>query len=208
VDDVEYFDSILYFSDASSKYGYKEDKLDLFEHGRHGRLLSFDLRTGETHMLMDSLQFANGVTVSTDGSFILINETGNYSVKKYWLKGDKSGTWEYFVENLSGFPDGISRGDSDIYWLTLIQPRVEALESIMTKPWLRNQFLKLPASIAEPAPIYRGAVLGYNEYGQLIYNLQSDQPTFKQITSVEPYQDHLYLGSLEDNGIARIKIEN
>ena len=79
----------IYFSDASTKFGAKEwggtyeaSLLDLMEHGGHGRLLVFDTMNGKAKTLLDDLNFANGVAVSHDQSYVLVNETGNYKFSR------------------------------------------------------------------------------------------------------------------------------
>ncbi len=203
-DDVEYFDSVLYFTVASMKYDLANFKLDMIDHTGYGLVLSFDLRTGQTNKLLDSLQFANGITVSKDGTFIAFTETGNYSIKKYFLSGPKSQTWEYLATNLAGFPDGISRGDGEHYWVTLAAPRNDMLEKLMPYPILRKQLMKLPFWLIEPKVTEEAMVLCFDQNGKLLHNLQANSPKFKLITSVEPYGTNVYFGSLSDKGIAKL----
>ena len=54
-------DEIIYFTDASAKYGKNEYLYDLLESKPHGRLLSYDLATGQIKQLLEDLYFANGV---------------------------------------------------------------------------------------------------------------------------------------------------
>jgi sugar lactone lactonase YvrE len=54
-------DGTVYFTDASSRFGPDQFREDILEHGGHGRLLSFDPRSGRTELLLSGLQFANGV---------------------------------------------------------------------------------------------------------------------------------------------------
>lgn len=63
------------FSDASSRWGYGKDGEAIIEHGGDGRLLRYDFQTGKTTVLLDTLEFANGVTLGPDDSFVLVNET-------------------------------------------------------------------------------------------------------------------------------------
>ncbi len=75
-DDVDIAaDGVIYFSDASHKFGQRNYKADLLEHRPNGRLLSFDPKTKVTKVILDSLYFANGVAISPDQSFVLVNET-------------------------------------------------------------------------------------------------------------------------------------
>ena len=86
VDDLDIAnDGKIYFSDASSKYGYGSDRLELFEHTPNGRLLVYDPATKETTTLLNDLYFANGVALSTDESFVLVNETCMYRIQKLSL---------------------------------------------------------------------------------------------------------------------------
>ena len=68
-------DGKIYFSDASDKFGYGEDQIEVMEHTPNGRLLVYDPETKLTTTLLDNLYFANGVAVSPDDSFVLFNET-------------------------------------------------------------------------------------------------------------------------------------
>jgi sugar lactone lactonase YvrE len=97
-------DGTIYFTDASSKFSLTELRADLLEHQPNGRLLSYDPTTKQTRVLLRNLYFANGVAVSPDQSFVLINDTGTYSVRRYWLKGEKAGQSDVFIDNLPGFP--------------------------------------------------------------------------------------------------------
>jgi len=50
-----------------------------------GRLLRWDPSTKETHLLLDGIFFANGVTLSPDESFVLVCETFGARVLRVWL---------------------------------------------------------------------------------------------------------------------------
>ena len=88
---------MVYFSDASEKFGVHDYRADLFEHRPHGKLLRYDPSSKILTLLLDGLYFANGVAVSPDGQFLLFNETYDYSVSKYWLQGPKAGKREKMI---------------------------------------------------------------------------------------------------------------
>ncbi len=188
-------DGVIYFSDASDRFGIHDYKLDLFEHQPNGRLLSYDPKTKKTNLLLDKLYFANGIAVSHDNDFILVNETGKYRVTRYWLKGAKAGTSEVFIDNLPGFPDGVSRGSDGVFWLTLISPRDPQLDGIMDKPFVRKIVVRLPDA-AQPAPRRYGFILGLDKDANIIHNLQDPKGRFAEIASVQQFGDKLYFGSL------------
>ena len=207
VDDLDIArDGKIYFSDASSKYGYGSDRLELFEHTPNGRLLVYDPATKETTTLLNGLYFANGVALSTDESFVLVNETLMYRIQKYWLKGEKAGTSEVFIENLPGFPDNVSSNKEGIFWVALFNPRNNFIEMSSNKPFLRKIVLRLP-ELLQPQPIRHSFVLGLDESGKIVHNLQyQSNKAYSPITSVKQYENNLYFGSLTHPGWGKIKV--
>lgn len=207
-DDVDIAaDGKIYFSDASTKFapgpygGTLEASLvDLMEHGGHGRLLVHDPATGETTSLIDGLQFANGVAVDPAQRFVLINETGMYRVLRYWLMGDKAGTWEVLIDALPAFPDNISVGLEGRFWVALVSPRSPILDRLADKPFQRKLVQRLPASM-RPQPQLYGHIIAVDENGQVLENLQDPDAAYPVITSVLELHDRLYLGSLVAPGI-------
>lgn len=199
-------DGFIYFSDASSKFEQARYKHDIIESRPHGRLLAYNPATGETRVLRDDLFFANGVAVSPDGAFVLVNETTRYRVLRYWLTGPRQGTSEVFIDNLPFFPDGISSNGQGVFWLALVSPRNALVDKLGPYPFVRKMLVRLP-SFLQPAPQRYAFVLGLDAAGQVIHNLQN--PTgnpFAIITSVQQHGDRLYLGSLEEPAIGRIPV--
>ncbi len=198
-------DGMIYFTDASEKFDIYNYKGDLLEHRPHGKLIQYNPDTKESTLLLDSLYFANGVAVSDDGEFLLFNETYDFSISKYWLKGPKSGTREKILTNTPGFPDGVSTGSNGVFWVAMFTPRNSDLDALSAKPFLRKIVYRLPTFL-QPAPERHGFVLGIDSNGNVVYNLQDPSPeSFSPITSIEEENGMLYLGSLEYAGIARIK---
>lgn len=206
-DDVDVAeDGTIYFSDASSRYGVDDYKLDLLEHRPHGRLLAYDPGTKETRVVLDSLYFANGVAVSEDQSYVLVTETGAYRVRRVWIAGPRAGQNEVLIDNLPAFPDGISRGSGGVFWLAFAAPRMPLIEALSPYPFLRKAIVRLPRALW-PKPDKHAWLLGIDGTGQVVANLQHlDAKAFSPLTSVEQHGDSLYLGSLEYNGIARIAV--
>ncbi len=208
-DDVEVAaDGMIYFSDASSKFSYwpAQGLDDILEHGGHGRLLSYDPASGKTTVLLGGLQFANGVALSPDDSFILVNQTGSYNVLRYWLKGEKAGSFDVFADNLPGLPDGITGDGRGQYWLALFSPRAEQIDAMADKPWLRKLALRVPRAL-QPKPAHHAFVLGLDSEGKVVHNLQdASAEAFAPITSAEPYGEYLYLGSLTAPAFARLPL--
>jgi sugar lactone lactonase YvrE len=199
-------EGIIYFTDASSRFGMGENLYDLLEAKPHGRFLSYDPITDRVRVLLDSLYFANGVALSQQEDFVLVNETYRYRVVRYWLKGPRAGSYEVFIENLPGFPDNISSNQDGTFWLALYSIRSEAAEKIHPSPFLKAQLSKLPKSIW-PKPTPYGLVLALDEQGRVTRSLHD--PTgvhLKEITSAKEYMGYLYLGSIDNDRIGKYKL--
>jgi sugar lactone lactonase YvrE len=198
---------IIYFTDASSKYGQNEYMYDLLESKPYGRFLSYDPATGKTRVLLETLYFANGVALSKQEDFVLINETYRYRIIRYWLKGPKAGTDEIFIDNLPGFPDNISSNHNGIFWLALFTVRNTAADKLHPFPFLKAQLSKLPKALW-PKPKPYGLVLALNEQGEIIKSLHDPEGKhLKEITSAREYDGYLYLGSLHNDRIGKYKLD-
>lgn len=201
-------DGKIYFSDASDTYNQPDYLLDLVEARPHGRLLVFDPVTGETDMLLDNLYFANGIALSQNEDFVLVNETGRYRITRYWLTGEKADTSDIFIDNLPGFPDGVSANRNGTFWLALPSPRNPKMDDMHPSIFTKKLVTKLPAWM-QPGAIRRGAVVALNEAGEVVASYHDPRGEHVyMITSVEEVGDYLYLGSLEAPFAARIKLDD
>lgn len=196
----------IYFSDASSKFGVVDYKLDLLEHGLNGRLLAYDPKTQQVRVLLGELQFANGVAVSADQRFVLVVETGKYRVTRYWLAGPQQGQHDVFTDALPGFPDGISARPGGGFWIAIASPRDPLLDACAPHPWTRKVIARLPAAV-QPAPKRHAWVIGVDAEGAITHDLQHlASDSFSPVTSVQEHGQHLYLGSLSFDGFARLPL--
>uniref|UniRef100_A0A7N0UG57 Strictosidine synthase conserved region domain-containing protein n=1 Tax=Kalanchoe fedtschenkoi TaxID=63787 RepID=A0A7N0UG57_KALFE len=113
-------DGMVYFTDASHKYSLDEYLLDILEGMPYGRLMSYNPKTKVTKVLLQDLYFANGVTIMPDQKALVFCETSMARCRKYYIKGEKRGKIEKFVENLPGLPDNIHYDkDEGVYWIAL-----------------------------------------------------------------------------------------
>jgi hypothetical protein len=165
-------DGTIYFSDATYLNNLNNISNDWGQ--PNGRLLSYNISTGVTSLLLDSLYFANGVSISNDESFLLVNETAASRVLRYWLTGPNAGQSDVFayINQNSWLPDNITCNDQSLFWV---------------------------------ATIY-GPVLGLDENGQIIYQLNFNSNLLNENTSAIQYNDTLYLGSLQDSLIGKTPV--
>ncbi|MCP1622725.1 SMP-30/gluconolactonase/LRE family protein [Pseudomonas nitroreducens] len=199
-------DGRIYFSDASSRFHQPDYILDLLEARPHGRLLRYDPATGKTETLLKDLYFANGVALSQHEDFVLVNETYRYRITRYWLKGDKAGQHDVFVDNLPGLPDNLASDRSGTFWVALPSPRKADADMIQQMPWLKRQLTKLPRAVL-PKPVPYGLVIQVNEKGEIVRSLHDTSGQhLRMVTSVKSVNGVLYLGSLENDRIGRLPI--
>ena len=197
-DDVDVAsDGRIYFSDASYAHGLEDLNLEFMTCKPHGRLLRYDPESGRTETLLNGLFFANGVAVATDDSFVLVNETPQYRVQRYWLKGPKEGTSETVLDNLPGFPDGISSDGEGGFWLALYAPRDKTLDRLQANVVLKKLIAKLPDFLTSTTKNY-GLVVHLNS--NLDIDAVFQDPAGEKVygvTSIEQKGESLYIGNLE-----------
>jgi len=201
-------DGTIYFTDSSYKFSLTELKADILEHQPNGRLLAFERRTKQTRVVLRDLYFPNGVAISPDQSFVLVCETGSYSVRRVWISGPKAGHSEIFIDNLPGFPDGIASNGHDKFWLALVNQRDAALDALMPHPFLRKVVMRLP-NFLQPNIKRYAFVLGLDTEGHVVQNLQDPSAEcFAQISNVIEHKGELYFGSIGENAIGRLRLTN
>jgi hypothetical protein len=127
-------------------------------------------------------------------------------VLKVALVGPDAGTSEVLIDNLPGFPDGVSAGTGGIFWVTIVSPRDKLADEVLfPHPFLRKVLGRLPSALM-PAPKDYGFVLGLDGDGNVVYNLQDPTGAFGQITNVMEYDGMLYMGSLSEDAVGRIPV--
>ena len=191
-------DGTVYFTDSSRRFGIEKWRDDLIEQTAGGRLLRRS-PDGSIDLLLDGLQFANGVALAPDESFVAVAETGGFRVSRVWL-GD--GRADVFVDDLWGFPDNIATGTDGLIWSTQASPRVAALDvARRLPPFLRAGVRNLPAAL-QPKTGREVGVLGVTPDGEVSREFRGEIPGFHMLVGVREWQGNLYFGSLEENAIA------
>ncbi|PWE39102.1 gluconolactonase [Pseudomonas prosekii] len=195
-----------YFSDASSRWGYGKDGAAIIEHGGDGRLLRYDFQSGKTEVLLEKLEFANGVTLGPDDAYVLVNETGAYRISRYWLSGPKAGTHDVFIDNLPGMPDNLAFNGRDRFWVALYAPRNALLDATAPHPFVRKMIARAMTVLPKPVE-KRGFALGLDLDGKVIANLQdASDGNYSPITTVREYGEWLYFGSLKAQHMVRLPL--
>jgi sugar lactone lactonase YvrE len=207
-------DGTIYFSEASTKFGakasagtYEGSLLDIMEHGGHGQIIAFSPATGDARILLDGLNFANGVAISEDQRYLLVAETGAYRVLKLWLDGPAKGTVEVILDNLPGFPDNINNGRNGRFWVGLVSPRNRLLDTLSDNPFVRKIVQRLPGFL-RPKATRSSHVIAISGDGDVLMNLQDPDARFPMLTGVYETRDALYLTALTGNQLPVLKKED
>jgi sugar lactone lactonase YvrE len=200
-------DGTIYYTEASNKFPMTNFRADIFEHRPNGRLLAYYPKKRDSRTVLKDLHFANGVAVSRDQSFLLVAETGKYRVMRVWLTGPRQGQSEVFIDNLPGFPDGISSNGRDRFWLAIVAPRNKIFDRLLPHPFLRKVVSRLPKFL-QPAPKHYSFVVGLDANGRVIENLQDPSPgCYAEIANVLEHNGALYFGSIAESTIGRYAIK-
>jgi sugar lactone lactonase YvrE len=201
-------DGTIYFTEASNKFPMSQFTNDLLEHQPNGRLLALDPQSRRPRTLLRNIYFANGVAVSPDQTFVLVAETAEYRIRRVWLKEPKMGQNDVFIDNLPGFPDGISSNGRDRFWLALVTPRQAIFDRMLLPyPTMRKMVARLP-KFMQPAPKRYSFVLGLDPQGRVVENLQNGSPDcFAQIANVVEHNGALYFGSIGENTVGRFSLK-
>jgi len=208
LDDLDILsDGRIIFSDASSKFPARDfggtvdaSRYDINEHGGHGAVYLFDPSSGEVNLLADQLEFANGIAISQDENWVLVNETGRYRVLKIGIALDNFAEQQTVIDNLPGFPDNIARATDGSFWVGLVSPRNKLLDLTAPYPLVRKVSQRLPQFL-QPQPERYGHLINISAQGQVLLSLQETSKEFGFITGAVDVDGELILSSLLETSI-------
>uniref|UniRef100_A0ACD5UI14 Uncharacterized protein n=1 Tax=Avena sativa TaxID=4498 RepID=A0ACD5UI14_AVESA len=200
---IEASDGTVYFSDGSTRFGIDRWFLDYMEDSSTGRLLKYEPSTGKVSVVLDNLAFANGVALSQDDTFVVVCESWRYRCSKLWLKGDKAGKAETFIDNLPGSPDNIHLAPDGSFWIALLQLRSPWIDLVTRWTFTKRVVSSFPALLDMLKETGKGAMVAQvSENGKIVRVLgDSEGKVSNFITSVTEYDGNLFFGSISSNFI-------
>jgi len=197
-------DGTVWFSDSSRSYGIEDWRSDIVMATRSGRLVRRDT-DGTTTTVLDGLDFANGVALAADESYVAVAESGGCTVVRHWLTGEKAGTRDFLVPELPGYPDNIARGSDGLVWVTIASPPNALATRIRTGPmWLRKTADRIPTPL-QPQPKASLRVQAYDDAGALVHDLHLPPDDYSFVTGVREHDGRVWLGSLHQSAIAVVE---
>ena len=191
-------DGVIYFSDASTKFGAAANSstmsaslLEIMESDGTGRLLAYDPATRGTRIVADGFVFSNGIAMAPDGD-ILMNVTGRYQVLKI---NPETGKSRVLIDNLPGFPDNINRGPDETFFVGILSPRSEWLDKNSGNVMARKIAMRLPASMRPQAQAH-GLILQIDADGNVLRTWHDPEGGYATPTGAVLVGDRLYITSL------------
>ncbi|KAJ6742676.1 STRICTOSIDINE SYNTHASE-RELATED [Salix viminalis] len=205
---IESSDGSLYFSAASTKFGFHDWYLDVLEAKPHGQLLKYDPSSNETSILLDGLCFPNGVALSREEDYLVFCESWKFRCRKYWLKGTDKGKTEIFIDNLPGGPDNIYLAPDGSFWIALLQVAANGLEFVHTSKPSKHLIASFPKLVNLVNGAHRKAtVVNVAADGKITRKFDDpDGKVMSFVTTAFEFEDHLYLGTLNNNFIGKLKL--
>lgn len=190
----------IYFSDASIRFGMNDYVHDFLEASQTGRIFKLS-QSGELSLIAEQLFFANGVTLTSDESKLLINETGKSRVLSVDLSLENRAYQTDVWLNLPGMPDNIFTDQQGDIWISIIHLRDPLLEGLSNSPLIRNMLGGLPRSWFS-GRVAESLIVKASDMGK-VETIWRIKDTYQGATSALAIEDNVYLGSLSHGGIGR-----
>ncbi|PWJ43099.1 SMP-30/gluconolactonase/LRE family protein [Sediminitomix flava] len=202
-------DGMIYFSNTSSSspYTVKYGRKLIMELKAEGGLYQYNPYTKKVRTLINGTYFGNGVVLSKNEDFLLMTETSKYRIIRYWLKGEKQGTSEVFMDNLPGFPNGISIREDGSFWLGFSTCRNDALDNVHAKTGFKKLIYGLP-EVLQPKQQAFGMILNISSEGEILnalFDLEGN--VIPEAGAVKEFDGHLYIGGDNIPYIGKYKLE-
>uniref|UniRef100_A0A8C6G5D2 Adipocyte plasma membrane-associated protein n=1 Tax=Mus spicilegus TaxID=10103 RepID=A0A8C6G5D2_MUSSI len=204
----------IYFTDSSSKWQRRDYLLLVMEATDDGRLLEYDTVTKEVKVLLDQLQFPNGVQLSPAEDFVLVAETTMARIRRVYVSGLMKGGADMFVENMPGFPDNIRPSSSGGYWVAAAtiraNPGFSMLDFLSDKPFIKRMIFKMfsQETVMKFVPRY-SLVLEVSDSGAFRRSLHDpDGQVVTYVSEAHEHDGYLYLGSFRSPFICRLSLQS
>ncbi|ERM93664.1 hypothetical protein AMTRI_Chr03g149580 [Amborella trichopoda] len=194
-------DGNVYFTDSSTTYQRRNFMQLIFSSEGSGRVFKYDAITKEVTVLLSGIQFANGLSLSKDGSFFVVCECVPGRLRRYWLKGKKVGTSDMLAV-LPGFPDNVRTNEKGDFWVAMHCRRTFYAYFTGLYPKIRKFILNLPIPTKYQYLLQVGGwphaiIIKYSPNGEVLEVLEDRSgKVVKAVSEVEEHDGKLWMGSV------------
>ncbi|WMV54547.1 hypothetical protein MTR67_047932 [Solanum verrucosum] len=166
--------------------------------------MKYDMKNKQVSVLLKNLKFPNGIAISKHGDFLLFVETTTCKIFKLWLNTSKAGSVEV-VSELPGFPDNIKRNKKGEFWVGVNSRRSKFLDWVLSKNWIKNNFVKIPFDITKAHSFLANNGFGggslairLSEDGHVVEILEDPKrKRWKFVSEVHEMNGNLWIGSVK-----------
>lgn len=201
--DIDQKTGAVYFTTSSTKYERRNHVSLILSGDKSGRLIKYEPETEKITVVLNNLTFPNGVALSKDSNYILIVETTNCRILRYWLQTPKAGTLEVFA-NLPGFGDNIKRSPRGGFWVGIHSKRENFIKWILSYPWIGKGLVMLPLDMTKTYSYLAkikgssGMAIRLSEEGDVLEVVEDDRSgNRKSISDAEERDGVLWIGSVD-----------
>ena len=194
-------DGTVYFTDSSNRFPVSHWRRDLLEHRPNGRVLAYDPRGGHTEVVATGFHFPNGVALTPDESALMMVETVTHQLVRIDLASGRSTV----LVDLPAYPDNMSAVGDGTYWIAFVSPRVRIAERLLPHPFVRRIAAVLPEKL-QPQPVPYGMASLVDGEGRVLRTVHGPAGRYVMVTGVRQHGDTLWLGSLTEPGIGRVRL--
>jgi sugar lactone lactonase YvrE len=159
---------------------------------------------GTVLTLVPGLYFANGLTLTADGSALVYAELQARRLSKYWLTGPKAGSVTPLAAHLPGMPDNLSTGADGRIWCAFVTTANPVADRLAKgSPLMRKLLWRLPPRL-RPKPESVVWVVAFDpDSGDAVAGLRTVHPGFGQVTGMVEANGTLWMSSIGGPAVAR-----
>ncbi len=202
---VELPDGTIYFTESTAKFSYAYFKGAILEARGDGGLFRRDTN-GTVAQVLGNLYFANGLTLTADGTALVFAETQGRRLSKYWLTGPRAGTVTPLAQHLSAMPDNISTGSDGRIWCAMASPVNATADYLAPRaPLLRSLIWKLPDRLQPQIEPMIWVVAFDPDTGAAVAGIQMKRPDFGVVTGLVEHDGRLWMSSIGFPAVAHCR---
>jgi hypothetical protein len=203
---TETADGSIYFTESTSAFTYQDYLAPFLEARARGSLFKLS-PDGTASTVVPGLYYANGLTLTTDGTALVFAELQARRLMKYWLTGPKAGTVTPLAQHLPGMPDNLSTGADGRIWCAFFAPANEVGDRLAkSPPWVRKLVWRMPSSLQPKPESVVWAVAFDPETGEPVAGLKTTHPDFRQVTGTIESGGKLWLASIGGPAVAWVDL--